>query len=198
MNTDVISYIPQKARLVVLDYLTESKVAITITRKRVTKHGDFRALPNGQSRITVNETPNPYRFLITLIHELAHFKAYERFGRRIKPHGYEWKQEFRTAMLPLLRPDVFPKKILSVLALHLKNPKASTDSDFALAMAVKAYDAKTHKTHIFELEEGTHFSIHNGRQFVKGKKRRKRFECKEFPSGRTYLFSPHAEVDKIS
>ena len=60
------------------------------------------------------------------------------------------------------------------------------------------YDADSFKIHIFELEQGTRFSIYNGREFLRGKKRVKRYECKEVKTGRIYLFSPNAEVIKIN
>ena len=76
----------------------------------------------------------------------------------------------------------------------MKNPKASTDRDFDLVMALKGYDENCERTYIFEIEDGLIFSISNGRRFEKIKKRRKRIECREIETGKIYLFSPHAEV----
>jgi predicted SprT family Zn-dependent metalloprotease len=45
---------------------------------------------NGKHEITVNSNLNKYKFLITLIHEISHLVAFEKFGRNIKPHGNEW------------------------------------------------------------------------------------------------------------
>ena len=61
-------------------------------------------------------------------------------------------------------------------------------------MSLKKFDKTPPKTHVFELQQGTRFKIYNGREFLMGKKRVKRYECKELTSGRTYLLSPHAEV----
>jgi hypothetical protein len=76
----------------------------------------------------------------------------------------------------------------------MKNPKASTDRDFKLVMALRKYDPPSLKIPVFELEPGQYFSLDNGRVFTKLKKRRTRIECKEIKTGRIYLFSPHAEV----
>jgi SprT protein len=76
----------------------------------------------------------------------------------------------------------------------MKNPKASSDRDFDLVMALKKYDEQNEQQYIFEIQDGVTFSISNGRRFVKIKKRRKRIECKEIETGRIYLFSPHAEI----
>nr|WP_313791522.1 SprT-like domain-containing protein [Lacinutrix neustonica] len=54
--------------------------------------------------MTINENLNHYKFLITLIHEIAHFEAYKAFGRYIKPHGLEWKRTFQKLMLPFINP----------------------------------------------------------------------------------------------
>ena len=97
-------------------------------------------------------------------------------------------------MLPFINPGVFPEPLLKVIALHFRNPKASSDTDFKLVMALREYDPVTDKTHIFELEEGTLFSIADGREFILGKKRVKRFECEEATTKKKYVFSPHAEV----
>jgi predicted SprT family Zn-dependent metalloprotease len=49
--------------------------------------------------------------LITLIHEISHLVAFEKFGRNIKPHGNEWKYSFQRLMIPYIRPD-FPSQLL--------------------------------------------------------------------------------------
>ena len=122
-------------------------------------------------------------------------EAFKNYGLRIKPHGKEWKLVFRQLFLPFLRPEIFPQEVLPYLAHYFKNPKASSDSDADLSLALKSYDPENEKNYIFELPVGTQFKIHNGRVFTKGNKRVKRFECTENSTGRTYLFSPNAEVE---
>lgn len=190
----LLAYIPKAAHLQIKSLLETSKVDIVVTKQRQTKHGDFRFHPSNKPMITVNDSLNPYRFLITLLHEIAHFKVSLEFGNLVKPHGVEWKRAFQETLLPFLNPSVFPDPICSILARHMKNPKASTDRDFDLVMALKTYDEEKGQTYVFEIQEGNVFSIPNGRRFVKIKKRRTRIECKEINTGRIYLFSPHAEV----
>jgi hypothetical protein len=141
--------------------------------------------------------PNPYRFLITTLHEIAHLVAFKDFGPRIKPHGKEWKHVFKKIMLPFLVPEIFPDELLRVLKLHLRNPKASSDTDTQLALVLNKFDPANEKNYIFELEYGSVFVIHNGRRFIRGKKRTKCYECREVDGKRLYLFSPHAQVIKI-
>jgi hypothetical protein len=195
--TDIKNYVPIASFDQLSEYLSQWQVNLIITRKRHTKHGDFRALPKGGHQITVNEMPNPYRFLITTLHEIAHLVAFKDFGPRIKPHGKEWKQVFKKIMLPFLVQEIFPDELLRVLQLHFRNPKASSDTDTQLAVVLNKFDPANEKNYIFELESGSVFEIHNGRRFIRGKKRTKRYECREVEGKRLYLFSPHAQVIKI-
>jgi len=151
-------------------------------------------------QITVNASLNKYRFLITLIHEIAHLLAFEKYGRRIKPHGLEWKQTFQHLMVPFIRPDIFPSKLLPTIAKHFRNPKASSSTDATLAIALKAFDEVQHdeNSYVFELPMGSTFRLYNGKIFKKGNKRIKRYECIELATGRIYLFQPNAEVELIN
>jgi len=190
-------YIPEAALPAVLKLLQHDKLVVKVKKERKTRHGDYKRLPNGQHQITVNSNLNTYRFLITLIHEVAHFEAYKAYGRFIKPHGIEWKRTFQHLMLPFLNPDIFPNELLPLLAKHFKNPKASSDTDTNLALALKQFDAPNGKTYIFELPFGSTFKLYNGKIFQKGNKRVKRYECVEIKSGKLYLFNPNAEVELL-
>lgn len=191
-------YIPQAAVRPVFEKIVSQKIHLKIVNERVTRHGDYRKMNNGQHQITVNASLNKYRFLITLIHEIAHLEAFTKYGRLIKPHGVEWKRTFQVLMLPFLRPEVFPNQLLPLLARHFKNPKASSDTDAALALALKQFDPENDKHYIFEIPMGGHFRLYNGKIFKRGKQRVKRFECLEISTGKTYLFNPNAEVEFLS
>jgi SprT protein len=188
-------FIPPASFDQVTQLLIHDNLVVKIKRERKTRHGDYRRLPNGNHQISINSNLNIYRFLITLIHEIAHFEAYKTYGKMIKPHGLEWKSVFQHLMLPFIRPEVFPNDVLPLLAMHFKNPKASSDSDPVLALKLKQYDAPNGKTFIFEVPEGATFRLYNGKMFRKGPKRRTRFECTELSSGRLYVFNPNAEVE---
>ena len=190
-------FIPHASFDQVTQLLFHDNLVVKIKKERKTRHGDYRRLPNGNHQITINSNLNIYRFLITLLHEIAHFEAYKTYGKMIKPHGLEWKSVFQHLMLPFIRPEVFPNDVLPLLAMHFKNPKASSDSDPVLALKLKQYDAPNGKTFIFEVPEGSTFQLCNGKLFRKGPKRRTRFECTELSSGRLYVFNPNAEVELI-
>lgn len=197
MQDTLQTYIPNKAIPQVLELLNHDHLVVKVKKERKTRHGDYKRLPNGRHEITVNSNLNIYRFLMTLIHEIAHFETYKNYGKLIKPHGVEWKRTFQYLMLPFLNPDIFPIEILPLLAKHFKNPKASSDTDIQLALALKQFDEPNDKTFIFELPLHSTFKLYNGRVFKKGEKRRTRYECIEIKTGRLYLFNPNAEVELL-
>ncbi len=197
MLAELKEYIPESAILRISELLEHDNITVKIKKERKTRHGDYRKLPNGKHQITINSNLNQYRFLITLIHEIAHFETYHKYGRFIKPHGKEWKRTFQYLMLPFINPNIFPSELLPLLAKHFKNPKASSDTDTHLALALKQFDEPNNKTLVFEIPLGQTFKLYNGRVFKKGKKRIKRYECLEISSGKLYLFNPNAEVEVI-
>jgi len=198
MDDVLKKYLPERAVATCLELIQKTGVHLKIVNERVTRHGDYRRMPDGRHQITVNATLNQYRFLITLVHEIAHLVAFEKYGRRIKPHGLEWKHTFQHLMLPYIRPEIFPPKLLPLLAKHFRNPKASSSTDAKLSIALKQFDMQqSDNSYVFELPIGSVFRIHNGKLYQKGKKRVKRYECIELDSGRMFLFQPNAEVERI-
>ena len=188
-------YIPEAAVLPAFELIKQNDVYLKIVNERVTRHGDYRKTKDGQHQITVNASLNKYRFFVTLIHEIAHLVAFKKFGRNIKPHGTQWKFTFQQLMLPFINPQVFPSQLLPLLALHFKNPKASSDTDARLSLALKQFDPENDKNYIFEIPAGGNFRLYNGKIFKRGNKRVKRYECLEVATGKIYLFQPNAEVE---
>ena len=189
-------YLPDDSVNRVIELLDKYPCYLKIVNNRITKHGDFRKISDGSYQITINYGLNQYRFLLTLIHEIAHLVTYKKYGK-VKPHGNEWKRAFQHLMLPFFNPYIFPNDLMPVLANYMKNPRASTDADVKLSLALKQYDKKNGKYIVLELPINSEFK-HNNRIFVKGKKRRTRHECTEKESGKKYLFHQNAEVDLIN
>jgi hypothetical protein len=186
-------YIPDNAVPLVEEILVEHPLDIKIVRERATKHGDFKRTIHNKVQITINNNLNQYHFLITLVHELAHFVTFKK-NKRAKPHGVEWKRNFQHLMLPFLNPTIFPEDLLPLLANYLINPKASTGSDVNLMYALNCYDDNSGKSFIFELQHGSIFLFKN-KTYKKGNIRRTRFECIEMKSKKIYLFNRNAEVE---
>ena len=197
MNEILEKYLPSHSVRAIFTLIEENGIHLKIVNERVTRHGDYRRMPDGVHQITVNSNLNKFRFLITLVHEISHLVAFERFGRAILPHGKEWKLTFQQLMLPFIRPEIFPSQLLPLIANHFKNPKASGDTDAYLSVALKKFDPENDNNYIFEVPNGGVFRIYNGKIFKKGVKRRKRYECLEMATGKIYLFQPNAEVELL-
>lgn len=191
----MLDLIPKASHELIKKLIDSENLTIKVVKTRKTKHGDFRSLKNRKFQITLNKIDNKYRFLITLVHELAHFKVFQSFGNSVNPHGTEWKKTYKFLMLPFLNNLIFPEDVLRHLALHMINPPATTDSDLNLVVALQKHDLiDDKKMFLFEIPEKSIFIHNSSKLFVKLYKRRKRYICKELSSGKKYLFSPVARI----
>jgi SprT protein len=189
-------YIPDGCINIVLQFLTTYKIHLTITKQRQTLLGDYRHAHQGKAhRISVNGNLNPYSFLITFLHEVAHLLAFEKYGATILPHGKEWKNEFSKVLATFLKDKIFPNDIEKALTVSIKNPAASSCGDVQLMRVLKNYDSKAEGIFTVEqLKTGTLFKIKDGRIFIKGEKVRTRYKCKEVTTHKLYLFNGLYEV----
>ncbi len=193
-------YLPEGTAETVYNWLIEKKVHFRITRKRSTKLGDYKPPLNYPThRISVNGDLNPYAFLITFLHELAHLLVYEKYGNTVKPHGDQWKRQYRSLMTPYLEQNVFPADLKRVLVRHLENSRASSHADMELTRILKSYNREQEKgevktVYLESVPQGGIFLFGNNRKFEKMEKKRVRYRCKELKTGRLYLFHPLAEV----
>jgi hypothetical protein len=183
-------YVPQNAVKFVAHCIMEYKIHLTITAKRKTMLGNYRP-PQGEHghRITINGDLNPYAFLLTFVHELAHLVTYEKYKNSVKPHGVEWKTAFQNLMMPLLKHAIFPNDITEVIASYLRNPAASSCRDEELMRMMRKYDTDNLTTALEDLPDNSIFKVEDGRVFRKGEKLRKNFRCLELKSQRTYRIS---------
>ena len=193
-------YLPEGCFEEVSHYLLHYKVQLTITRERKSVLGDYRnSFADKNHRISVNGNLNPYSFLITLLHELAHLFTYERFGHRVQAHGPEWKNEYSKVLSQFLLKKIFPPDIHKTLLKTLQNPAASSCADTSLLRVLHLYDEKKEGMSLIEtLPPNTIFKIKGGRKFKKGEQVRKRIKCLEIATGKMYLFSPVYEVFVIN
>lgn len=166
---------------------------LRITAPRKTKLGDYRYDPSNKThRISVNRDLNPYAFLITYLHEVAHLITFDKYGRRTSPHGKEWKSVFTYILKPLCKPNVLPMDIQDAVMGYIRNPKAASCSDRNLTEVLGKYDSRP-KLFLKDINHGELFSFQE-RVFRKGALRRTRFICDEVQNGKSYLISTHAEI----
>jgi len=192
-------FIPEASSLLVLQYLQQYKVHLTITRERKTILGDYRhATFYNTHRISVNGNMNKYSFLITLIHELAHLLTYMQFGNKVQSHGREWKNVYSVLLKRFIDLNIFPADIQQALHQSLHNLPATSCADDVLIRVLKQYDEKQNGLMMVEqIQDGSLFEIEKGKIFKKGKKLRKRYQCVEIKTGKVYLFSPVYEVKTV-
>ncbi|WP_370632393.1 SprT-like domain-containing protein [Mucilaginibacter sp. UR6-1] len=179
-----------------IDYF---KCEFKISRGRSSKFGDYRAPFDGKGhRISINYNLNPYAFLVTTVHEFAHLHTWNEHKHKAKPHGTEWKNNFKKMMQPFFEKDVFPPDVKQAIVKYLNNPAASSCSDLNLYRSLRLYDAPQESIHTVEkIPANTLFKLKDGRVFQKGEKLRKRYKCVEVATKRIYLFSPVAEVEVL-
>lgn len=190
-------FVPPTSAPLLFDLVKKDEVKLKITKERKSKFGDYRPPYKGKpQQITVNGNLNPYAFLITFIHEVAHLKVFQETRSLKNPHGKSWKKTFQRLGAPFLKPTIFPNEVLIAFEHYLENPKASTLTDTTLYLALKKFDKGNDLTLVQDLAVGARFHF-KAKEFEKVEKRRKRILCKEIKTGKQFLFSPLAEVDFI-
>ncbi len=185
-------FIPAGALQLIESWLPKTGVKIVVKNGRKSKLGDYRRLLNGH-QITINGDLNQDFFLFTLTHEIAHLRAFVKYGYKIKPHGKEWKHEFREMLnesISFYSPS-FAKEVVR----FKKNPKASLFSDHGIAKAYMETKGNG-KPVLDDLKEKTIFRIGN-RIFKKGEKRKIRYLCADLSNGKKYWVNGLAPVDEI-
>ena len=190
-------HLPQESINYCLELWKKNPFNFSVTRSRKSKFGDFRWRKDRPLQtITINGDLNPFQFLITFIHEVAHLHAFVRHGLTIAPHGNEWKRTFQELMHPLLRKEVFPMDILIPLSRHMRNPKATSVGDLFLTKELSKYNLHIpERTGVFlaDIQSEKVFEL-NGRKFRKKETRRTRVLCEEISTGKRYLISQMAQV----
>jgi hypothetical protein len=188
-------YLPESFVGVIVDLFLSNNIRFKIVNGRKTKLGDFRAGMNGQKhQITVNGDLNPYSFLITTLHEFAHLHTYISYQRSVRPHGEEWKRAYRQLLIPVIDSGNLPKDIEHALLQSLVNTKASSCTDHHLSRVLHTYDKPELGIELLEQLPRHSLFLLDGREFIKGELRRKRYICKEVQTNRNYLVNALAKV----
>jgi len=190
-------YLPQTSVSYCLELWNSLGFNLKITPDRTSKFGDYRYNPNNNTHtISINGSLNPYAFLVTYIHEVAHKITFDQYQNRVNPHGKEWKYEFKKLMLPMLREQIFPLDILNPLALHMKNPKATSVSDPKLFEALNKYNPPTTDILLKDVPIGNHF-LFRDTIYKKVEIKRTRAVCEAVSVKKKYLISQSAPVQKF-
>lgn len=193
-------FIPPRTFDLVAPYFQSHSIHLTLTRERKSVLGDYRNPTRDEPyhRITVNINLNPYSFLITLLHELAHLLTYHHFKHSAPPHGKEWKTQFRHVLIPFIGKNIFPADVEKAIIAYLQNPAASTCTDPGLYKALRRYDEQKPGYYLVdELSEGHWFEADDGCVYEILEHRRTRSKCKNLNNGKVYLFPGIIEVKHV-
>ncbi len=167
---------------------------LKLRKARKTKLGDFRRDPaTGKFQITLNENLEAPMFCLTFLHEYAHLLVSKKYGRRVDPHGKEWKKEFAD-LLDLIKdhPLFSPQQKAGIRKIQ-SNPPASLSSKASIYRAFLP-GLKDNEQLVEAIAEGTEFH-YEGRNFKVLQRIRTRSLCKETESGRKYYFPFSVRVE---
>lgn len=200
--SQLAQFLPDNSWSQVVEHLTKNKVHLKVTKARNSILGNYKhKLASGNHTITINGNLNKYEFLITLIHELAHLYAIEKFGWKIESHGREWKTEYSNLLQTFMGKNHFPNEIEDALSFTIQNPSATTAGETALIRVLKNYDVNVNEqafTFVENIPLHGKFKTKDGKIFIRGEKRRKRYLITEVESKKQYIISPIAQVIYIN
>lgn len=195
-------YVPVQALEEVARLIETHQFQMNVRRGRLSKMGDFRPARQGlPHRISVNGDLNIYAFLMVFLHELAHLLVWEQYGRRVSPHGREWKDAFGRMLRDFVRKGYFHPNLREALTDYSFRVKASGLGSAELQRQLRLFDPEplsdTPEVFLEEVPYRSLFVASNGRMFRKEDQLRKRYRCLCLRNKRTYLFHPMARVTLV-
>jgi len=190
------NHLPTKKAVAIIDYTARHNCTLRITRPRKTKRGDFRQLGIKQS-ITINQDSNSFRFLFTLIHELAHLETFIQHKNQVKPHGIEWKSNFKKLYDYFEMDEEFSvdNYILLAVKSELKNPKACSGINVNLEQAFAIHD-REQGILLDQLSVGDFFMFRENK-YKKLETRRSRVVCLNITNNRKYTINRAVKIQRI-
>jgi SprT protein len=194
---NIRAHAPESALPALERLLDGLPVLVHVTKNRRSKHGDYRpSLCRRYGIVTVNAFGNPWQFLFTLLHELAHAEVHIQQGARTRPHGVHWKTIFSRLLLDFAGQDLFPESLTPLIRHHAMKPRYSSCADLKLAIALREYDTLDHRPMVAELPRGQCFSLDGVRVLTRRELSRTRYKCTT-ARGREYYVSASARVHTL-
>jgi SprT protein len=194
-------YFPAETVTYCFDLWQRYKFHFKILPPRQTKLGDYQHDPRRGHIVTVNGDLNPFAFLVTYIHEVAHLQVFAQYAYSQEPHGLAWKKQFRETFAPLLEAHILPIELEKALRNYLQNPAAATYRDKNLSAVLRTFDTKVenifNQITLGEVPINTVFQFKK-RIFVKQETRRTRVLCEETSTKKRYLISSEAVVEIVN
>lgn len=191
-NEKLDTYLIPGARTFVNRWCKDIPLQIAFTPPRKTVLGNYSKKGNVH-RVTVNNNLDKELAFHILTHEMAHMLARIAYGRRIQPHGKEWKSIFAKMILETLH--LYDPKFQQILHAFAQNPRAGY---YSYPPMVAYFQAKSPQQErlIQDLAEGTIFKVKD-KIYKKGRKIKIRYLCTNLDTGRAYAFHPMAPIKEI-
>ncbi|WP_312090884.1 SprT-like domain-containing protein [Chryseobacterium sp.] len=189
------NYLPENTLPYLKNWFSNHYIHIKITKNRESKLGDYRKLRDNSHEISLNSTLPPQLFFFVLTHELAHLLAFEKYGRKIAPHGAEWKHTFRNMLLESI--EVYEDNLKPIIINFSRSPKANFMASPDLVKYFEIRNQDDGSEYIHELKNGDQF-IYRNEKYVLQSLIKKNYLCMHLASGRKYSFKPLARVIKCS
>lgn len=188
-------HLPDNCRTHLKNWFSDHSIHIKITKDRSSKLGDYRKKRDGSHIITINSTLKPELFFFVLTHELAHLIAFEKYGRRIAPHGNEWKHTFRMMLLESI--EVYTEEFKPILTYFSRSPKANFMASPELVKYFRFENNEEEGIFVETLKKGENFMFRNQKYVLEGLIK-KNYLCVNLDTGRQYSFRPMVKVQNCS
>lgn len=194
-HTFLQTHVAPEIRPLIESWLSDYSVRVHLKPNRRSKHGDFRPPHRGIcAQITINSGLSPLQFLLTITHEIAHLIVWHDFGRRVAPHGKEWKLCFGRLLRQLALQESLPQSFRQALLIHANRPFASSSRDLNLIGVLRMLNDDDEPL-LFDLNVGETFRFRD-ELFIKVKDNRTRCTCRHIRTQALYYISKSARVDR--
>jgi SprT protein len=194
-SSKVLSLFPEDTRWLISEYFSKYSFRLRITNPRKLRLGSFRAAYRGEMPIiNLNNDLGPYSFLLVFLHELAHLVVWQQFGRKVLPHGQEWKRAYHQLTTPLMDGNCLPNDLKSGLEKYFLKSRASFQRDIGFQRILHSLDGKGQLLTLHDIPDKGTFHLMDGKQMVKIERIRTRYKCYCPSNKRYYLVSPAAQI----
>ncbi len=192
---NVLARFPEQARQLVREHFEQYHFRFKITKPKLSRLGSFRGVRHGSGQIIqINSDLGPFTFLLVFLHELAHLVIMKQYGRRVKPHGQEWKNAYRILVQPCFEQHIFPSELEAELKRYFIKTPATFHRDTHLINTLASVEGGVAILTLNDVPANTAFTLTNGRQFVKLEKLRTRYKCYCPRTKKYFLVSKSAQV----
>jgi SprT protein len=196
-RTIISKYVPDNAVDHVIKFVIKNNIIVKIKKERFSKFGDFKPLDKTKSMITINHNLSKDHFLVTLLHEFAHFNVWKNGQYRSNPHGELWKKEFKDLIDFYIEEKCFDLDFEKIL----RDMFRVIDGKIRYRKSILLNHYARKKTNVILVEnlpENCKFMLKNGRVFQLINKRKSRYLCEDLTNGRKYLVSGLAETMEVN